>query len=168
MLGTTEGREPTKAEHCKCEVENYHCRYQPVYDLMSERLTKRCFLTYAPPPATAASRQFGGEGAEREGYISFIGDYLDSPNIRRFISVAELTQKGQIHYHVYLEYINKVTFIKQVIQPLYFQGNVLPVYNPPNGGICYLFKSSETMGEYLGGSAVYTKADMHQEIQPSH
>lgn len=146
----------------QCECIGMCTKHQELFLHINERLTKRCFLTYSPKPDTLAACQFGHR-SHLDDFLDFCKEYIDTKNILKAIVVFELTNKGQPHYHAYIQYDNKVTFIKQVVQPLYFEGNVLPIYNPPKNGIHYLFKTHLSMSEYLMSDSVIvfdrTKSD---------
>lgn len=141
---------------CKCDVlfqctsRDCECRafchnYLALYKSIDARFTKRCWLTFSPKPPTSQEYFCEQKMSHRETFKRWVEAYLDTSNISRYIAVAEFTQKGQIHYHVYLQFRNKVTFIKQVVNGLYYSGNVLPLYDAPKGGIHYLFKAQELM-----------------------
>lgn len=138
----------TQCTISQCECISYCTIMNSIYELINPHLLQRCFLTFSPTPKTAAGAEFG-ESPYKE-FKTFVKSFLKSDNIEEYIAVPELTLKGQIHYHVYLKFKNKVTFIKQVIQPLYHRGNVLPIYGSPKEGLHYLFKSSNLMFEYMG------------------
>jgi hypothetical protein len=147
----------SKCNLVDCECIDYCFEYKNLYSKMKSQLSKLCFLTFSPKPKGEAALEFGSSLCynERNEFKSFVKRYLKNNNIEDFIAVTELTNKGQIHYHVMLTFKSKVTFIKQVIQPLYYKGNVLPVYNAgPKEGIHYLFKAQLLMTEYHGKKTI--------------
>jgi len=153
MLGISLDSKQSATNKCD-NCETYCEHYQPLYDIIKSSLLHQCFLTFSPAPSSAAKYEFYKED-HTDDFIRFVKSYLLHANITNFIAVFELTLKGQPHYHVYLQFKNKVTFIKRVIQRLYHAGNVLPFYGPPSKGIHYLFKDSDNMAEYLGDTPVH-------------
>lgn len=143
-----------------CECASYCPLYAGIYLVMKQELSKLCFLTFSPKPPTQSGSEFTkGLVNERADFKKFIDRFIDTKNIKNYIAVTELTLKGQIHYHILLTFRSKVTFIKQVIQPLYYLGNVLPIYNTgPQKGMHYLFKSQKLMTEYHGKTTIYSSS----------
>lgn len=142
----------------QCECQPFCKKYEALYLSIGEKLTKCVFLTFAPAPKTQAASELCPEN-DGDRFKSFYKMLKKDDNIESFILVAELTLKGQLHYHAFIRYKNKVTFIKRIVQTLYWGGNVLPFYGKPKKGIHYLFKTATTMEEYLEGSSIYIKSD---------
>jgi len=105
--------------------------------------------------ASECAYEFTLSGRQEDEYKEFKrfekNYFKKNPNIIKYIITAELTLKGMVHYHAYFSFKNKVSVIKQMIQPMYFKGNVLPLYGTqPKKGIHYLFKTSTDLKEYFG------------------
>lgn len=133
-----------------CQCSGYCELYSDEYNYIKAKLTKFCWLTFSPKPRNETERQFNLSD-ERQLFKDFIRSFLKSKNIKNYIAVAELTKKGQIHYHVLCRFKSKVTFIKQVIQPLFYKGNIEPIYgSSPKFGLHYLFKEQDFMYDYFG------------------
>jgi len=144
----------TSLSNCQigiCECLSYCKDHKDTYSrIKAAGFTKTAFLTFNPKPLTEGAFNFRIE-TDYEVFNNFFKDYIrDNFNIIDYILCAELTKKGQMHFHMYFSFKNKVTVIKQMVQPMYFAGNILILYGTqPKMGIHYLFKESETMQEYF-------------------
>jgi len=144
-----------------CECHSYCLSNLDVYKrIKSKGFTHTAFLTFNPTPKTKVQHQCNIT-PDYELFKQFYKDYFKkNANIIDYILVAELTKKGQMHYHCYFSYKNKVTVIKQIVQPMYFEGNILILHGiEPKMGIHYLFKEADTMKEYLDNKPHYISGD---------
>jgi len=141
----------SKCQISECECLDYCQYYSGVYeDIKKAPLTKQGFLTFNPKPLTETQYRIGLYH-DYERFKTFHRNYIKyNDNIIKYIYVAELTQKGQLHFHLYFSFKNKVSIIKQMIQPMYHEGNILMLWGScPKLGIHYLFKTCKTMKEYF-------------------
>ncbi len=138
----------TKCSIDQCECEGLCVTHQYLYEDIKKDLLHQCFLTWSPIPQSSAMFEFG-INSDLDRFCQFHRLLALSGTVTHAIIVAELTQKGQIHFHAYCKFKSKAKFYRTIVQPLYYTGNVLPIYGPPKLGIHYLFKAHETMKEYL-------------------
>lgn len=145
-----------------CECLQYCSNNLPLYQKINgQGNNKICWLTFSPKPRSEAMRQFGACDYDR--FKEFHKDFFKKNKyINDYILVSELNKKGQLHYHALFSFKSKVSIIKTMIQPLFYMGNVEPIYNSlPKMGIHYLFKDTKAMIEYYDGETPYFMSNYH-------
>lgn len=162
MLGISSDSKHTTTPQCECtvlsdcqidicECKSYCKTHKDTYSrIKGAGFTKTAYITFNPKPITEGAFNFRIE-TDYEVFKNFFKAYVkNNTNIIDYILCAELTKKGQVHFHMYFSFKNKVTVIKTMVQPMYYAGNILILYGTqPKKGIHYLFKESDTMQEYF-------------------
>lgn len=159
MLGGSLDRIKNK---CKCEIRtecvgiecqcDIYCKeYVELYILILTGIEEICWLTFSPKPNILMT-----DRNHLESMISLMKDMTKRKVVGNYILVTELTQKGQLHFHVFMSLKDKIKFMKRYVRHLYMIGNVLPIYGRPRDGIHYLFKSQGDMAKFWGISMVIT------------
>ena len=139
-----------------CECIDYCKMNLPLYHKINDGgKNKICWLTFSPKPQTEAMRQFGASDHDR--FKDFHKSYFKKNKyVKDYILDSELNKKGLLHFHVLFSHTSKVSIIKTVVQPLYFQGNVEAIWDSlPKHGIHYLFKETKSMIEYFDDECSY-------------
>lgn len=127
-------------------------RYQELYDQIIDG-GQFCFMTIAPKPDRELSN--------RDFMIFWFREfYALKKCTRHLLLVAELTKKGQLHFHFMIRLFplrNKYTFIKCFVQRWFHMAIIEPIYGfPPKLGLPYLFKQIEETEAVISMAAHYT------------
>lgn len=145
-------------EHCECKgfCATGVCLYDKI---IQAGRTKICWLTFSPKPQTEAMRQFGACDYDRfkDLHKSY---FKKNKYVKDYIIVSEINKKGLLHFHCMFSFTNKISIYKTIIQPLYYAGNVEPIfYQEPKLGLHYLFKDTLSMTTYFDGELPYFLSD---------
>lgn len=127
-------------------------QYQQLFNTITDG-GQFCFMTIAPKPEKELSNQ--------DFMIYWFREFYALRKVtRHLLLVAELTKKGQLHFHFLIRLFpirNKYTFIKCFVQRWFHMAIIEPIYGtPPRLGLPYLFKTIEETEAVIGMGAHYT------------